>query len=50
MRPYFNEKLGLVVHACHTSYGGTHNIGGLLFRLAWAKANPISKITRAKKD
>jgi hypothetical protein len=44
------KKLGLVVHTCHTSYGGKHKIGG------WCggscqprqKPDPILKIAREK--
>jgi hypothetical protein len=38
-----------VGHTCHLSNRGKHKIGGLRSRLAWAKRDPIFKITGAKR-
>jgi hypothetical protein len=39
--PHFNDqKLGMVAHTCHSSYGGKCKTGGSWSRLAWAKVRP----------
>jgi hypothetical protein len=44
MRPHFNgRKLGVVMHACHPSYGRKHKIGRSQSKLAWAKNMILSK-------
>jgi hypothetical protein len=43
------KKLDIVVHACHSSYGGKLKIGELQYRAAWAKSETLSpKYTEQK--
>jgi hypothetical protein len=43
------KKLDVMVHTCYHSDGRKHKIEGLQFRLAWAKSELNSKITRVKR-
>jgi hypothetical protein len=36
------KKLGMVLHACHSSNNGKCKLSGLLFRPAWAKSKTLS--------
>jgi hypothetical protein len=45
--PFQQKKLGVLVCACHPSYGEKHKIGGLKSRSTWAKSETLSKVTRA---
>jgi hypothetical protein len=37
---FIEKKVGVVMHACHSSYGKKPNIGGSWARLAWQKVRP----------
>jgi hypothetical protein len=50
LRLYLNgKKLGMVVHACHPSYGRKLKIGGSESRPAWAKSESLSPNNQNKK-
>jgi hypothetical protein len=50
-RPHFTgKKLGIVLQACHPSYGEKCSISLLWFRLSWAQCETLSpKITGTKR-
>jgi hypothetical protein len=48
-RPHLSRKKLNMVHTCHPTYCGKHKIGEPESRLAWEKARPISKISKAER-